>query len=135
MKKLIVAGFFIVVFVLPISWYLILQIFGENKFDIPKFEMVADSCRIVDGAYLQLNAELWETKRNELTRIKRRFESVSDSEMKLIMEESCLKDNAAVLVDEEGYYRGFYKASREETDRILTEVDIYLTNIEKSERE
>lgn len=132
MKKVIVVGFFIVVFGFPVSWYLILQLFGENQFDIPAYGQVAKECLVTQNAYLQLRAEGWDDRKNELNRLKRKFDSVEPAMVELVLSGKCLSDTIdAVLVDHSGVYRGFYKANRQEVDRILTEVDIYLNNIGK----
>ena len=38
LRRVGVILFFVVVFGLPVGWYLFLQIFGENKFDLPVIE-------------------------------------------------------------------------------------------------
>lgn len=126
-RKVLVALFFVVVFVLPIVWYLFLQIFGENKFDLPRLRQWEESCTQISGPTLLLDSKTFDKFPNELRRIRRKMNSQDVIELQEITDK-CVADYDFYLIDEDGWVRGEFQASREEVDRLMAEIDIYLLN-------
>lgn len=131
-KKILVVLFFIVVFGLPVGWYLTLQIFGENKFDLPILTVLEEECIEVSGqAYLVIDSLSFTDNRTEWKRIKKRLQNVEQTDIAIVSTSKCNGDNEIIFVDESGQIRGNYEISREEADRLITEIDIYLYNLKK----
>ncbi len=129
MRKLLVILFFVIVFGLPVAWYLILQIFGENKFDLPKLGTIQNGC-ISKNAPATLILEARVTKAvNEWNRLNAFLEHSNSGEIEMFMADSCNISSSAVLVESSGEVRGEYGFTREEVDRMITEMDIYLLNL------
>ncbi|WP_421869006.1 hypothetical protein [Marinoscillum sp.] len=128
-RKLIVVGFFILVFGLPVGWYLFLQAFGENKFALPVIEKSEGNCEEPQGyAVVRLDSIAANTKPNERQRVITKLMNIG--EVKLIEgnKDSCKWNYEMSLVDHDGMIRGIYDLKREEVDRFLAEVDIYVLN-------
>ncbi|RED96239.1 hypothetical protein [Marinoscillum furvescens] len=133
-RKALVVLFFIVVFGLPVCWYLFLQAFGENKFALPVLSTYESTCDSLsfDKAGLLVDADLAKTYPNEFARIDERLNQESNLQLVLT---SCEMADDMMLVDHENQVRGIYDLNREEVDRLLAEIDIYLMNLNHSKRE
>lgn len=121
-KTIIILG---VVFILPCGWYLFLQAFGENRFELPKSGLLSDRCA---GQFSNAVMALYESSipdefPNEWSRM---VHFSAGNKIGLLPDSTCLKPNEILLVDANGYIRGAYFCSREETDRMLTEIDILI---------
>lgn len=135
-KKVIVVIFFLIVFGLPVGWYLILQVFGENRFDLPELELLDSKCIDVPGqAYLAIDSAHFLNNRTEWRRIKKHFKAIKQTDVTIVNNLPCNEKEGLFFVDENGVLRGEYFISREETDRLLTEVDIYLHNLKRERGE
>lgn len=135
-RKILVVTFFIIVFALPITWYFILQIFGENKFDLPVLEPVNESCiSVKNRTYLQIDSLTLIKNRNEAKRLAKGLSEIKQSEIEVVYGKSCFKNYDIVFVDSVGQLRGAYQVTRQEMDRLLTELDIYLLNLNTSKIE
>lgn len=131
-KKLIVISFFVIVFGLPVGWYLTLQFFGENKFDLPVLEQIDLDCLDVPNkAYLVIDSLDFDANRTEWKRIKKRLKSIEQSSIQVVNNTKCRRAKV-FFVDEFAQLRGIYNISREDTDRMITEIDIYLHNFNNS---
>ena len=129
-RKLLVILFFVVVFGLPIIWYFILQIFGENKFDLPKLGSLNNGCISQEAnATLLVDSASIEGRINDWNRLKSKMSQVDTSAVDMQLRSLCDINYAAVLVERDGEVRGQYSFTREEVDRLITEVDIYLLNL------
>jgi hypothetical protein len=129
-KRIVVVLFFIVVFGLPIFWYLVLQIFGENKFDLPKLGLIDSTCVERDNvATLLIDSSAINNHINELNRLLEQFVDIDSNDLKMSYSINCLNNSEALLIDHLGVIRGEYLITREEMDRMLTEMDIYLLNL------
>lgn len=128
-KKFKAVIFFVIVFGLPVSWYFILQIFGENKFDLPFLEQLNEECVLVnDTGYLQMDTTQFEGHKTEWKRIRKHVSNVPSVLLSVVYDDRCLNGRDLIIVDEKGQLRGAFEISREETDRLLTEIDIYINN-------
>lgn len=129
-KKILVILFFIIVFGFPITWYLILQIYGENKFDLPKLGTIQNGCISESArATLIIDSVAVQGAINEWNRLQSFISDVDTSDIRIVLGKSCQIEFAAVFIEAEGEVRGEYGFSREEVDRMITEMDIYLMNI------
>ena len=129
-RKILVVLFFVVVFGLPVTWYLILQVFGENQFVLPIIRSIEKECQKFDaGAYLIVNESKLLQNPNLNKRFTRKMDEVSN--ISVVDDLGCTDGNAIVFVDKTQQVRGEYQASREDIDRFETEVDIYLMNLKR----
>jgi len=129
-RKLVVIAFFVVVFGLPVAWYLFLQGFGENQFALPvlgKAEYVCDQ-ESQDYAIVRLDSLTGHFKPNERQRVIRKLMDIGEVKLLEGNKDSCKWQYEMSLVDHEGMIRGIYDLKREEVDRFLAEVDIYVLN-------
>lgn len=127
-RKVLVILFFVVVFGLPVAWYLFLQAFGENRFDLPKIEEWDQSCIAVHHAAVIYDPSLFTEWPNELRRIKNKLATQDLIHLREYPSDECGEAFDFYLVDEEGWVRGQFVISMEEVDRLMAEIDIYLLN-------
>jgi len=126
-RKLLTIGAFIVIFGLPVSWYLFLQAFGENNFDLPRYELWSSKC-VNDSGFVVVNESAIAIHANQFQRVESTLKKANNVKFYQVDGDSCNLKNDLYLVDHQGVVRGFYNLNREEVDRFLTEIDIYLTN-------
>lgn len=126
-KRIVTILFFVVIFGLPISWYLFLQTFGENRFDLPVIKDWQNECSEAEAVLLvdSLTAQQFP---NEIVRIKKAMVNQTILSLREFSNDSCGLISEVVLVDHNRQVRGEYLITREEVDRILAEVDIYILN-------
>ncbi|MFT6881353.1 MAG: hypothetical protein ACI83W_000654 [Marinoscillum sp.] len=128
LRKLIVVFFFIVVFGLPVAWYLFLQAFGENRFDLPVLESIQNECLSNNESKVYLDSITLSSNPNEKSRIVTRLSRQSVLNWSIIDFTQCGLDGSIILMDSLDQVRGVYEVNREEVDRFLAEIDIYLLN-------
>ncbi|MEQ8627832.1 hypothetical protein [Ekhidna sp.] len=119
--------FIFIVLLIPVAWYLILQLFGDNRFslalmaEIPsecqQFEEItivskSDSLSLVETNYM--NRVIYAVDKRKATLV---YESISFFD--------CINqsDVDLVLINKEGLWGG-YDLTREGVDQLLTELDI-----------
>lgn len=128
-RKAWIVFFFVIVFGLPVSWYLFLQLFGENQFDLPKLKTWDVSCDSLAGASVVVDDSFKSEWPNEFARIRQVVEEQPELALKLTDASSCTGGIFSFyLIDADGWVRGQFTGSREEVDRLLAELDIYLMN-------
>ncbi len=126
-RRIGVILFFVVVFGLPVGWYLFLQIFGENKFDLPVMERyVQPNCEI-QGPVVLSKSDFVQQNPNQFERLLKTLNNNSEIGFYSI-DSACTMGHPLIFVDEKKMVRGVYEATREDVDRLLAEVDIYLLN-------
>ncbi len=126
-NKIVTPLFFIVVFGFPVGWYLFLQTFGENKFDLPVIQAWDDEC-YNERDFVYLNVSDSVEHPNEIARLRVKL-SVSDNIKNIEFSDNrCALNSDNYLVDEEGNVRGAYELTRLDIDRFAAELDIYLLN-------
>ncbi|MEQ8583005.1 hypothetical protein [Marinoscillum sp.] len=125
----IVIVFFVIVFGLPVAWYFFLQAFGENRFELPVLGEWKTSC-INDSSFVVLDADEALNFVNERKRIVSKMEGLKKIGYLEYPLDSCHLPAAIYLVDHRGMIRGEFDLNREEVDRLLAEIDIYLLNLE-----
>lgn len=117
-----------VVFGIPVSWYLFLQFFGENKFDLPRMGQWDTTCVTLDRASLVVRRGEFTDFPNQLKRTQEKLKG--QNVIDLLLVDSCDFGSEMCLVDNREMIRGKYQINREEIDRLLTEIDIYLLNVQ-----
>lgn len=127
-RKILVVLFFIVVFGLPVGWYLFLQAFGENQFALPELQEWDQTC-IQDVGFIAVDSLAAEHFPNETQRLKLRMDKQERLSLLSFSKESCGFSDDVYLVGHDGQVRGIYTMNRIEMDRLLAEIDIYLLNL------
>ncbi len=117
------------VFGLPIAWYLFLQIFGENKFELPKITKYHQPDCEVSGPVVLSKLDLVENNPNQFERLLKSLNKNPEIRFYSI-DSACTMGHPLIFIDENQMIRGVYQANREEVDRLLAEVDIYLLNLQ-----
>ena len=128
MNKGLARLIFLIVFFIPVAWYLILQLFGDNNFSLElqsplgtclqtetiKVIHAEDSLSVAETNYFE-RVSYYTNKRSVTLEEKSRefFQCINQSGMDL------------VLVSKEGVWGG-YELSREGVDQLITELDILL---------
>lgn len=115
----------IIIIGIPVIWYLFLQVFGENKFDLTNMGRL--DC-INDPALVLVTDSLFTTAEdNELQRIRKASEQTAYSIQ--INAYECLKDSAnqVYLFDQNRNLRGSYLLTMEDIDRFVVEFDLLMT--------
>lgn len=112
---------------IPVVWYLILQLFGDNRFALDSLEIIPNGCTIHDGiTVISRDDSLSIVETNYMNRV---VYAVDKRKADLKYENSeyfqCINQNDAdlVLVNEKGLW-GAYSLSRKGVDQLLTELDI-----------
>ncbi|MEQ9403717.1 MAG: hypothetical protein RIM99_09045 [Cyclobacteriaceae bacterium] len=122
---------FFVVFLIPVGWYLFLQLFGSNTFALKEVISIPESCKQFSVITVVYTADsLSAAELNHFNRVSYR---TSKKDIPLIADSQYLNctqlDTKLLLVDQSGVW-GYYEMSREGVDRLLTELDILI--IQKS---
>ncbi|MEQ8904086.1 hypothetical protein [Ekhidna sp.] len=123
LKRLII----FIVFLIPVAWYLILQLFGTNNFSLSLKQELSNEC----GAYneitiVSISDTLTVVETNYMNRVK--FGAEKRSAILSYKDQSffdCIGTPEAdlALVSEKGLW-GTYQFSRDGVDELLTELDI-----------
>jgi hypothetical protein len=114
---------FLVVFGIPVLWYLFLQLFGDNRFELPVISVLED-CKGQGTVLLMRTKGLDTKKQNELNRV---FQVLERKQLVFDSLSTCRFDNAEiVLVDKKRQVRGEYSLERRDVDRFFTELDILM---------
>lgn len=118
---------FFVVFGLPICWYLFLQFFGKNNYELETIRPYeVESCEFNTPAIITRD-DLISRHPNQFERLSRRFSGSTEIGF-YGMIPKCVGDADILLIDDQKMIKGAYKANREDVDRLLAEVDIFLMN-------
>ncbi len=123
LKRLII----FVVFLIPVAWYLILQLFGDNRFSLRLQSEIPDACETYQEITIVSSSDsLSVVQTNYMNRVvyaakKRKANLVYQTQFYF----DCINqfDADLVLVNEKGLW-GSYELSREGVDQLLTELDI-----------
>jgi len=129
LKKGLARLIFLVVFLIPVGWYLFLQLFGSNSFAIELKASINPQCGLFEEiAVITKGDSVSLSKKNYLDRVTYAVERKSIRlEIKDQFFFDCINQPASdlVLVDERGVWGG-YTLSRDGVDLLLTELDILL---------
>jgi len=117
----------------PVFWYLFLQLFGENQFQLPLVEGVEVACPPAGLSVVLVADSLSTDQHNQWSRLQAYF-----LEKKIPVETYdtlCLfaYDKPAVLLyDPDVKLRGMYALTIAESDRAMVESDLLLTLLQKA---
>ena len=128
MNKGIARLIFIVVFLIPVAWYLILQLFGDNKFSLTPIGSLNDCVESAEVQIIRSSDAVSIAEKNYLDRVlyyanKRSIEVLQKDDFFF----QCVNQSDAdlVLINEAGVW-GAYALSREGVDLLITELDILI---------
>lgn len=126
-KKGLTRLVFLIVFLIPVVWYLFLQLFGSNSFSLSNVETIPLDCKQYDEiTILSRKDSLSLVETNYMNRViygaDKRSATLINSSQEYF---DCINQSEAdlVLVNKKGLW-GQYSLNREDVDRLLTELDI-----------
>lgn len=114
---------------IPVTWYLILQLFGDNNFSIQLAGEIPAGCEQFDDPVIVMsNDSITLVQKNYLERVKfgtnkRSVELVNKDESYF----DCIGQPTShlIMVSKEGIW-GSYELTRDGVDLLLTELDILM---------
>lgn len=128
-KRALTIVIFVVVFGLPIGWYLFLQAFGENKFSLPVIDVWKNECVQSTRAAVIIDSISASINRNEFKRIQNKKTTQGDYlDIKIVDSKKCNLEHEIYFIDALSQIRGVYDLTREDVDRLFAEIDIYILN-------
>ncbi len=116
------------IFLIPVTWYLFLQIFGSNKFALDSVVPIAEECGKIDEISVLYKGDSSATElTNYLSRV---IYQTQAKEIPLVYNQSSLFEclqvtKEFVLANKDGIW-GVYNLDREGVDQLLTELDILI---------
>lgn len=117
-----------IVFGLPISWYLFLQAFGQNQFQLSPVGMVGETCDLASGTLYILDTLVSGDEKLQLQRLVVHFTDNEWPYHYYSSSEVCFGDYnkfPLIFVGDSREIIGNYKLSIEEIDRIIVEFDLF----------
>lgn len=117
-----------VVFLIPVVWYLFLQLFGSNKFELVAISSVDEQCAQFESltvSHRAINFDPAQQSHFNRVQFKTKAKKVSLVADTLGMF-NCLSISEVLLLTEGSNVWGAYDLDREGVDRLLTEMDIVL---------
>lgn len=120
--------FFLVVFGIPVGWYLFLQVFGENKFELDVIRKIDASCVLSENQFILVKKS--EFNISEVNQFQRLTDFINLQHLTLNRDSVCfdsLSQNTLLLVDRDQQLRGIYDLSILEIDRAIVELDLLQT--------
>lgn len=117
-----------IVFGLPISWYLFLQAFGQNQFQLSPVGMVGETCDLASGTLYILDTLVSGDEKLQLQRLVVQFTDNEWPYHYYSSSEVCFGDYnkfPLIFVGDNREIIGNYKLSIEEIDRIIVEFDLF----------
>lgn len=116
-----------IIFGVPVFWYLFLQFFGENKFELAVIDEIPIVCATYGfGIYVLENP----TSISEINQYERLVSFLKSKSIPLYDSvDPCIKENfkgSVLLIDEIEQIRGIYSYSIQEIDRTIVETDLLL---------
>ncbi len=129
MKKGLARLIFLIVFLLPVAWYIFLQGFGNNTFKLEVAQSIDNNCGIFTKIMvIRKDDSISIAKKNYLDRVvfgcNKRSIRIEIKNQDFFV---CINQSGAdmVIIDESGLW-GQYELSREGVDLLLTELDVLL---------
>lgn len=124
-RRIVKVTILLIIFGVPVIWYLFLQLFGENKFELKPIRTISESCPIAPSLIYLAQKPSDLTQENQLNRLisllNDRNQTIDSSYV------SCISDTAhyaLYLIDEEQQLRGYYDLTILEVDRLVVEIDL-----------
>lgn len=124
-RKTLKTFILLIVFGVPVIWYLFLQLFGENQFELEVLGKLDSSCLSAQSTVFLLHKDYDMESQNQLRRLSTFLE---DHDIILFKDSmncfSIPEQPPLMLVDGENNLRGRYDITLKEIDRIMVEVDL-----------
>jgi len=118
----------IIIFGVPIAWYLFLQFFGSNKFELPVLRQLDENCASEVPAILILQRAQTATEKNQLNRIEQNpYTTPLIRNGEALVEICSFGTSDVFFVNGEGGVLGEYQYNLEDMDRLITEVELFYT--------
>ena len=114
----------IIIFGVPVFWYLFLQLFGENKFELYPIRLVEHTCWNASDLIFLVRHPENVAQENQLTRLET---LLSDRSVQLTKDSvNCLVDTAthALYLFDQKKLIGYYDLTILEVDRLIVELDL-----------
>ncbi len=124
-RKGLKVAILVVAFGIPVSWYLFLQIFGENKFRLDVIEQLDDACLQQVNQIVYLPEFSDPEQEEELNRL---FDYAVSRKVTATVDTECLNRfrKPILLIDSLKRLRGSYDMTIVEIDRAIVEIDLLL---------
>ena len=111
-------------------WYLFLQLFGTNEFELPTLGTLGQACWPSELSVIILQDPSSTTGENQLTRIE---QNPLTKDLLIKAKTSCSYEGwELILATQEGHVKGAYRWDIAEIDRLITEVELYHTIEERN---
>lgn len=124
-KKSVKLAILLIIFGVPVFWYLFLQVFGENKFELAPIRTLSANCSIQPAQVYLSRQPSNIAEENQVSRL---LSSIADRAIMIDSSYvSCIADTATYplyLIDEKQRLRGCYDLTILEVDRLLVEIDL-----------
>ena len=127
MKKIVKFFILILVFGLPVSWYLFLQAFGQNQFQLSPVGIVHETCNLESASLYILDTGIVDDEKLQLQRLMIQLKDNNWSYDFYTSKEDCFGEfntYPLILVGDSREIIGYYELSIEEVDRVLVEFDL-----------
>jgi hypothetical protein len=127
LKKILKFFILILVFGLPVSWYLFLQAFGQNQFQLSPVGNVNETCNLKSASLYILDTCVVDDEKLQLQRLMIQLKDNDWSYDFYTSQEDCFGEfntYPLILVGDNREIIGYYELSIEEVDRVLVEFDL-----------
>jgi len=127
LKKILKFFILILVFGLPVSWYLFLQAFGQNQFQLSPVGNVNETCNLESASLYIIDTSVVDDEKLQLQRLMIQLIDNDWSYNFYTFKEDCFGEFNTYPLILVGYNReiiGYYELSIEEVDRVLVEFDL-----------
>ncbi|MFT5569724.1 MAG: hypothetical protein ACI8QD_000413 [Cyclobacteriaceae bacterium] len=115
----------LIIFGVPVIWYLFLQIFGENQFVLSPIRQIESACVLEREQVVFKQRGLTTDEVNQLQRLRSKL---SERSLEFMIDSvDCFPDSSQhslFLVDQDKYLRGAYFLTILEVDRLIVEADL-----------
>lgn len=118
----------LIIFGVPVCWYLFLQLFGENKFELSVVEDASSYCSIDQICIVYTGDQMNTDERNQFVRLREFCESKNITIFENPTE--CLpkiENSVLYLIDNQKQIRGFYGLTIRDIDTAIIELDLLLS--------
>lgn len=121
----------IIILGVPACWYLFLQSFGENQFELTPLRSVESTCLTADVSIILTQPVTGIPEGNQFARLR----NLVDPRISIVVDTmNCIPDTSdekLYLIDEK-YLRGAYFLTIDDVDRLIVEQDLLLTLLDGS---
>ena len=130
MQKGLKAFVLIIIFGVPVFWYLFLQLFGTNEFELPTLGKAEGNCIPTELEVQIVRAPISTEARNQSNRIEQN--QLTKALIRKDNQGCSFEDWDLILVAPTGDIKGAYLWEIADIDRLITEVELYYTIAERN---